>query len=145
LLVAQGKDRDALAVFDRARQVAPRDARPRIGYAVTLLRLDPNAEKQSVDILTQVVNDAPWTIGAHLALARIAEADGDLKSAEAWYRAALARDAYNPDTLFALGQFFARHNRVDDAKKMLTLALQYELHVDDQQAIARALAELNAR
>ena len=145
LLAAQGKDRDALAVFDRARQSAPRDARPRIGYAVTLLRLDPNAERQSVDILTQVVNDAPWTIGAHLALASIAESHGGSPGAEEWYRAALARDANNPDVLFPLGQFYARQNRVDDAKKMLTLALKYEPHADDQQAIARARAELNPR
>ncbi|MCI0476312.1 MAG: hypothetical protein L0Y55_08695, partial [Anaerolineales bacterium] len=74
LLVAQGRDRDALAVFARAQQAAPRDSRPHIGYAQTLLRLDPNAKQRAVEILTQVVADAPWTIGAHLALAQIAEA-----------------------------------------------------------------------
>ena len=145
LFAAQGKDRDALAAFERARQAAPRDARPRIGYAMTLLHLDPNAEKQSVEILKQVVSDASWTISAHLALARIAESRGDIQSAEEWYRAALARDSNSPDALFAVGLFYVRQNRVDDAKKMLTLALKYETHVDDQQAIARALAELNAR
>ena len=145
LLAAQGKDRDALAAFERARQVAPRDARPRIGYAVTLLHLDPNAKKQSVEILKQVVNAAPWTISAHLALARIAESQGDITGAEDWYRAALVRDANNPDALFAFGQLYARQNRIDDAKKMLTLALKYETHVDDQQVIGGALAELNAR
>ena len=145
LLAVQGKDRDALAAFERAWQVAPRDARPRIGYAVTLLHLDPNAEKRSVEILIQVVNDAPWTISAHLALARIAESRSDIQGAEEWYRAALARDANSSDALFSFGQFYARQNRVDDAKKMLTLALKYETHGDDQQAIARALAELNER
>ncbi|MEW5718703.1 MAG: hypothetical protein AB1817_08770, partial [Chloroflexota bacterium] len=73
LLVTQGKDRDALAAFDRARKIAPRDARPRIGYALSLLRLEPSAETRAVEILTQVVDDAPWTVSAHLALARIAE------------------------------------------------------------------------
>jgi tetratricopeptide (TPR) repeat protein len=145
LLATEGRDRDALAAFDRARQAAPRDARPRIGYAVTLLHLDPNAEKQVVEILKQVVNDAPWTISAHLALARIAESRGDIQSAEEWYRAALARDAINPDALFAVGQFYARQKRIDGAKKMLTLALKYETHTDDQQAITRVLAELDAR
>ncbi len=145
LLVTQGKDRDALALFERAQKIAPRDSRPRIDYALTLLRLDPSAERQAVEILTRVVDDAPWTIGAHLALARLAESHGDMQSAEEWYRAALARDAHSSDALFAAGQFYARQNRVDDAKKMLTLALKYEPHVDDQQAIARALVELNAR
>jgi tetratricopeptide (TPR) repeat protein len=146
LRVAQGRHRDALDLFDHARQIAPRDARPRIGYAATLLRLDPNAnEEQAIKILTQVVNDAPWTISAHLALARIAESHGDLSGAETWYCAALARDANNSDALFALGQFYTRQNRASDAKHMLTLALKYEPHVDDQQAIARALAELDAR
>jgi tetratricopeptide (TPR) repeat protein len=145
LLAAQGKEHDALDLFDRARQIAPRDARPRIGYAMVLLRLDPSAEQQAVEILMQVVNDAPWTISAHLALARMAESRGDLPSAETWYRAALARDANNPDALFALGQFYTRQNRASDAKQMLTLALKHEPHVDDQQAITRALAELDAR
>jgi Flp pilus assembly protein TadD len=145
LLAAQGKDHDALVVFDGARQIAPRDARPRIGYAVTLLRLDPNAEAKVVEILTQVVKDSPWTISAHLALAKIVEAHDDFSRAEEWYHAALTRDPNNPDALFALGQFYARRNRVNDAKKMLTLALKYELHADDRQAIARVLAELNAR
>jgi uncharacterized protein HemY len=75
----------------------------------------------------------------------MAEARGDLAEAEDWFRQGLAREPHNPDLLFGLGQFYARHNRVDDAKKMLTLARQYEPHADDQQAIARALAELNAR
>lgn len=145
LLAAQGRDRDALAQFEQARQIAPRDARPRIGYAVTSLRIDPSAEAQAIEVLMQVVNDAPWTISAHLALAKIAESHHDLKSAEEWYRAALTRDPNNPDALFAMGEFYARHNRIEDAKKTLTLALKYESHLDDQHAIARALAELNAR
>lgn len=145
LLVAQGKDRDALAAFDRARTIASRDARAQVGYAMTLWRLDPYAQAQVSAILKQAIRDAPWSIGARLALAQIAEARGDLKDAEEWYRVALARDSNNPDVLFSLGQFYARQNRVDDAKKMLTRALKYEPHADDQQAITRALAELNAR
>jgi hypothetical protein len=85
-----------------------------------LLRLDPNAEAEAVKILMQVVDDAPWTISAHLALAQIAEAHGDLSHAEKWCRDALTRDPNNPDALFALGKFYARQDRVDDAKKLWT-------------------------
>ncbi len=145
VLASQDKLPDALALFDQARAVAPIDARPRTDYALTLLKLQPDTRDQAVVLLTQVVGDSPWYTAAYIALANIAEAGGDLKGAEEWLYKGLARNPNHPDLLFALGQFYARQRRLDEARTTLTLALKYETRADNLQVIADELAKLSAR
>jgi tetratricopeptide (TPR) repeat protein len=142
IYASQGKLQDALDAFSQARTVAPIDARPRTDYAVTLLRARSDVDDQAVALLTEVVGDSPWYTAAYIALANIAERNGDLKGAEVWFEKGLARNANDPDLLFALGRFYARQRRLDEARSTLTLALRYETRPDNLQTIAEALAEL---
>ncbi len=140
ILASQGNLQSALDYFNQARAVAPIDARPRTDYALTLLKLQPAARGQAVALLNQVVSDSPWYTLAYIALANISETESDFKGAEDWLQKGLARNANNPDLLFALGQFYARQHRLDEAKSTLVLALKYETRADNLQAIADTLA-----
>jgi tetratricopeptide (TPR) repeat protein len=145
VMAAQARFDDALTYFDRARQAAPLDARPRTGAALVWLQTQPEKRAQAEALLMQVVIDSPWYVAAYDALARSAEARGDLMGAEEWYRKGLEKNRNDARLLFALGEFYARQNRLDEAKAMLLLALKYETRADDLQAITRALERLNAR
>jgi tetratricopeptide (TPR) repeat protein len=145
ILASQGKWQDALDVFAEAHRAAPIDARPRTGYALTLLQLRPDARDEAVALLTQVTTDSPWYSDAYIGLAQIAESRGDVRGAEEWLQKGLARNPNNASVLFALGKLYARQHRTDEARTALTLALKYETRVEDRQAITRALAELEAR
>ena len=142
ILAAQGKAQQALDQFDQARRYAPLDARPRTGYALTLLKLQPDARDQAIALLTQVVKDSPWYTDAYVALANIFETGGDAKGAESWLNQGLVRNANNPELLFALGQFYARQHRVEEAKAALVQALSAETRADNLQSIAATLAGL---
>jgi tetratricopeptide (TPR) repeat protein len=145
ILASQGNLRDALDVFSQARRVAPIDARPRTGYALALLQLRPDAREEATALLMQVVGDSPWYIAAYVALAQIAETRGDIKGAEEWLHKGLANNPNDARLLFPLGEFYARQGRIADARATLTLALKYETHADDRQAIERALERLGTR
>ena len=142
ILAGQGKLEQALDYFNRARAVAPIDARPRTDAALTLLKLEPDARDQAIALLTQVVSDSPWYTAAYIALADISENGGDAAGAEAWYRKGLARNENNPDLLFGEGEFYARQHQIDRAKATLMLALKHETRVDNLESIKRALEEL---
>ncbi len=142
ILVSQGKLQAALDYFNQARAVAPTDARPRTDYALTLLKLQPAARDQAVALLNQVVGDSPWYTLAYIALANISETGSDSKGAEDWLQQGLARNANNPDILFALGQFYARQHRLDEARSTLVLALKYETRADNLKTIVDSLAGL---
>ena len=145
ILASQGKFQTAMDAFQHARAIAPIDARPRTGYALALLKLQPSATDQAVALLTQVVGDSPWYTAAYIALANIAETKGDLQGAEEWYQKGLARNPDNPDLLLALGQFYARQNRVAEAKATLSLAMAHETRIDNLEAIVDALAKLKMK
>ena len=137
ILASQNQLQAALAAFEQARQFAPRDARPRTDYAVVSLQADPGARNESIALLTQVVGDSPWYSAAYIALAEIADADG-----EAWLKRGLEKNPNDASLLFALGQWYARHNRLAEAKTALLAARQHETRADLLELIARALAEL---
>jgi len=141
ILAAQGKLTLALDIFQQARQVAPMDARPRTDYALNLVKLDPTRYTESMDLLQHVVGDSPWYTAAYIGLADLFEARGDVRAAEQWYKSGLAKNPNDGGLLFALGKFYARQHRADEAKTTLTQALKKETHWDDLQAIAHALAE----
>ncbi len=145
ILVDQGKLQQALDYFNRARAVAPIDARPRTDAALVMLNLQPSVRDQAVSLLTQVVNDSPWYTAAYIALASISETDGDIQGAGEWYSRGLARNENNPDLLFAEGEFYARQHQIDQAKASLELALKYETRVDNLDSIKRALVRLGAQ
>jgi len=145
VLAAQGEYPAALDLFDQAMRSAPLDARPRTDYARTLLRFQPDARDRAAEMLQQSIAIAPWDVAAFITLAEIAQARGDVQSAAEWYRHGLARNANDARLLFALGEFYARQNRLDEARATLTLALKYETHADDLRKIAGALAELGGR
>jgi tetratricopeptide (TPR) repeat protein len=143
IFASQGRLPDALDLFNQARRIAPTDARPRTGYALTLLQLQSASRDQGIALLKQVVDDSPWYTAAYIALANLAESDGDLKGAEAWLQKGLAKNLNDARLLFPLGELYVRQHRIDEARKTLTLALSYETRADALQAIARSLAELN--
>jgi len=147
VLVEQGEYRAALELFARAMDLAPRDARPRVDYARAVLRFEPDARARAIDLLHQALAVAPWYSLAYSTLAEIAETQNDLAGAEEWYRKGLAHASRrnNADLLFGLAQFYARQNRVDDARATMILAMRYETRGDVLLIIARALEGLNAR
>jgi tetratricopeptide (TPR) repeat protein len=145
ILASQGQLLQALDNFDQARAVAPIDARPRTDAAVTRLRLEPEARDQSVALLKRVVADSPWYTAAYIALASISETGGDAKGAEDWLQKGLVHNVNNPDLLFALGQFYARQHRPDEARTTFVSALKYETRADNLQTIATALTGLNGQ
>jgi tetratricopeptide (TPR) repeat protein len=145
ILSSQNKLRDAIDVFTQARRIAPIDARPRTGYALATLQLDPRTRDQSVSLLQEVVNDSPWYVAAYIALSNISESSGQATAAETWLKGGLRRNPNNPALLRALGQTYARQHRVDEARASLILAMRNEFHADLLQTIAKELAELPAQ
>jgi tetratricopeptide (TPR) repeat protein len=145
ILAARGESAAALVRFERAMQIAPRDARPRTDAARLLLATQPEARARVITLLHESLDVAPWYIAAYITLAEIAEADGDVRTAEDWYARGLARVRNNPDLLFARAKFYARQNRLEQAKTDLILAMQNETRADERAKIARELEALNAR
>jgi tetratricopeptide (TPR) repeat protein len=142
VLAEQGKLRDALDAFQRARGIAPIDARPRTGYALAQLQSDPGARDEAIALLVQVVSDSPWYTAAYIALAQIAEKNSDAPGAEIWLKTGLGKNPNDPRLLLPLGELYARQNRVAEARATLELALKYETHTDDRDAITRALERI---
>ncbi len=142
ILASQDKAMQALDQFNEARAIAPLDARPRTDYALTLLKLQPDARAQAVALLNQVVGDSPWYTAAYIALASISETSGEVKSAENWLNQGLVRNPNNPELLFALGQFYTRQHRVEEARTTLVQALSFETRADNLELIAASLAGL---
>lgn len=132
----------ALTLFDRARHLAPMDARPRTGYALVLLQSQPAARAEAVALLEQVVADSPWYTAAYIALADQAESSGDFRSAEEWLQKGLAKNPNDARLLYPLGLLYARQKRWSEAKTELDQALFYETRADARQSITRSLAEL---
>ena len=145
ILAARGESAAALALFEQAMQIAPRDARPRTDAARVLFATQPGARERAVALLHEALAVAPWYIAAYITLAEIAEADGDVRTAEDWYAKGLAQNRNNPDLLFARAKFYARQNRLEQAKADLILAMQNETRADERAKIARELEALNAR
>jgi tetratricopeptide (TPR) repeat protein len=142
ILAAHDEFTAAFALFDEAMAVAPRDARPRTNYARLLLQTQPAERDRAEQMLEHAIAIAPWDTLAFATLAEIAEARGDLERADAWYVQGLARNPHHPALLFHRAQFFARQNRVNDARQAMILALRYETRGDELQKIARALESL---
>jgi len=137
ILASQNQFQVALAAFEQARAFAPTDARPRTDYAMVSLKMDASLKSQSVALLTQVIGDSPWYSGAYIALADISEGDGEL-----WLKKGLDKNPNDASLWFALGRWYARHQRIAEAKAALVAALQNETRADVLQEIARATAEL---
>lgn len=143
ILGSQGRWSEALVAFEQARSVAPIDARPRTGFALALVELDPAYTAQAQALLEQVTQDSPWYTAAYVALARFSESANDLASAEKWLEDGLTHNPNNAELLFALGQFHARHGRIDQAKADLASALKFVVPADELRAISEALAALS--
>lgn len=140
---SQGRLQEALDLFERARQVAPIDARPRTDYATTLLSFSPDARPVASALLQQVIDDSPWYTAAYVALANIAASDGDMENAEAWLQKGLARNPNHPGLLVPLADLYLREQRVDLARQTLVLALKNETRADALQEIANRLVKLD--
>ena len=145
VLAARGDLQGALDAFDQARAQAPIDARPRTDYALVLVKLDPGRRDQAVQLLTQVTKDSPWYTAAYIALADFADADGQSDLAQRWLMAGLDHNPGNPDMLFALGQYYSRHDRIGDAGRYMTMALAAETRADRLLAISAALHGLSGQ
>ena len=136
ILAGRGDVRAARALFERARELAPIDARPRVGLALLLER------DQASALLEQVIADSPWYVVAYSARAQIAEAANDARGAKTWLHRGLAKNPNDARLLLPLGELYARQGRVAEAKTMLELALKNETRADGRAAILRALEKL---
>jgi tetratricopeptide (TPR) repeat protein len=149
ILAARGEFAAALARFEEAMRLAPRDARPRTDAARILLTTpaERDARARAVELLRESLAVAPWYVAAYITLAELAEAERDLVAAEAWYAQArsVAQARNDPALLFARAQFYARQNRWEDARADLMLAMRYETREDELRQMQRALEALNAR
>lgn len=143
IFAEQGKSHEALAEFARATNIAPLDARPRVGAALVMVQSDPDARLAAIELLKQALADAPWYSAAYRAGAHFAETARELAEAERWLQSGLEKNPNNPELLYELGMFYARQNRADDARVALILALKYEQQGDDLLKIQRALTELD--
>lgn len=142
ILASQGELEQARDLFAQARHVAPIDARPRTGYALVLVRLEPAARSEAIALLTEVVGDSPWYTAAYIALADLAESGGDTGDAVAWLQRGLERNPNDARLLLALGDRYARRHMLPEARAALVSALRYETHADALQEIAQRLATL---
>lgn len=145
ILAARGEYSAALTLFEQAMQIAPRDARPRTDAARVLLATQPESRARAIELLHKSLAVAPWYIAAYITLAEVAESERDFQAAENWYAKGLTQNRNNPDLLFARAQFYARQNRLEQAKADLILAMQNETRADEIAKIKRALEALNAR
>ena len=143
-LAAQGKWQSAQNEFNRARIVAPIDARPRTGYALVVVQLEPTRRADAIGLLQQVIADSPWYSAAYIALADFSESTKDFSQAEQWLKVGLEKNPNEPHLLFALAQLYARQKRVEDARATFTNALQFETHADDFQNIVSDLSKLES-
>ncbi len=143
VLAGQGNLEQALAAFEQARSAAPIDARPRTGYALVLLQLQPGSRDAVVALLRQVIDDSPWYTAAYIALADLAESGGDASGAQAWLQKGLQRNPNDARLLLPLGQWYARQRRIDEARATLVGALKYETHPDALKEIVQRIAELD--
>jgi tetratricopeptide (TPR) repeat protein len=140
ILAARGNARAARALFERAHEIAPIDARPRVGIALLQLGIGSHAEAGA--LLEQVIADSPWYVVAYSARAQIAEAANDARGAETWLHRGLVKNPNDARLLLPLGELYARQGRVAEAKTMLELALKNETRADGRAAILRALEKL---
>lgn len=145
VLAARGEFSAALALFDQAMWIAPRDARPRTNAARVLLATQPEARARAIELLHESLAVAPWYVAAYVTLAQIAESDGDLHAAEVWFAKGLANARHHPDLLFARAQFYARQTRLDEAKADLRAAMRHETREDELRKIQRAIETLNGQ
>ncbi len=136
---------EARGEFTRANQIAPLDARPRVGMALITSRGDGRARQVAIELLNQALADAPWYSAAYIAAASIVGMDQDAAEAERWLKKGLEQNPNNAELLYALGEFYARQKRMDDARAALISALRHATKGDDLLKIARTLEELNAR
>ena len=136
ILATQKKYPDAIATFERAIQVAPMDARPRTGLALAKLQLDPGSRTQAIALLTQVVNDSPWYTAAYIALAQLD------REPETWLKRGLAKNPNDARLLLPLGEWYAKQNRVDDARATLERAVKNETRLDARAELQAALDKL---
>ncbi len=143
ILASQGELQQALTIFEQARTVAPIDARPRTGYALVLVQLQRGSRDEANALLRQVVDDSPWYTAAYIALADLAESSGDASAAQAWLQEGLERNPNDARLLLPLGEWYARHNRVQDARTTFVAALRHETHADALQEIAARIAALD--
>lgn len=143
LYASQGNLEQALASFEQARSVAPIDARPRTGYALVLLQLQPGSRDTAVTLLRQVVDDSPRYTAAYIALAGLAQSGGDEAGAQAWLQKGLQRNPNDARLLLPLGELYARQHRMEEARATLVEALKYETHADALIEIAERLAEMD--
>ncbi len=142
---AQGNLPAAIAQFERARALAPLDARPRTGYALASVRLDARATPAATALLQQVIADSPWYTQAYTTLAEFAQARGDFVDAERWLTAGLEKNRNDAHLLFARGHLFARQNQIPRAREAFIAALRGETHSDHLLEIAHALRELEKK
>jgi tetratricopeptide (TPR) repeat protein len=140
----RGDRAQAISFFNQARAIAPSDPRPRTGYALALLKFELDSQKDAKSLLIQVTSDSPWYTAAFIALAGIAESQGDKTEAERWLTEGLARNRDNPQLLFALGGLYAREQRAAEARASLILALKHETRPDLLLAISHALDALRS-
>lgn len=142
LMMRQGKLAEALIVFQEARAVAPGDPRPQTGYALVWLHSRPEARDEATQILEEVTRTSPWYTAAYTALADLAQANQDMRSAEEWLRKGLTTNKNDTRLLMPLADLLLRTGRKEEARAALILALGNDTHPDTLQEIVWRLKDI---
>jgi len=145
----RNKLEDALADTDRLLEIDPDDFQGAMVHGTTLLRLGRRAEAEKafarVKELGAKSGDPTLAARGWLALAYFYQ-DGDLKRAEAEYRACLEAHPTDPVALQLASDFFDAHNRAAEGNRLYRHAIeQAPENLGFRVALANRLAAANDR
>jgi len=139
----QGGHAEARVLLDRAIQIAPDEARFRLGLGGVLLQLgEGDAARVQFE---QALKLDPNLVEAHSLVGHLALHDGDVDAAESRFRVGRRADEEDPTILFGLGNVYLARNDSVNAVKFLSRAA--EIKPDDagiQASLGRALFEQGA-
>lgn len=113
VLGAAGDVAGAVGLFEKAVQLSPDDFGAWFGYGTALLKLERDAEAETV--LQRAASLDPENADVRAALASLCEARGDFSATAQHLEAALKQRPDWPDGLFSYAHALTRLHRFDDA------------------------------
>lgn len=127
---------DALAVLQRAIQIAPQDLGARNAAGLVLTRLE--RYREALAMFDSVVEIMPEFAGAHCARGATLEALGRLKDAEAAHRRALELEPENLGAMQGCANLLSRRGAHAEARPLAEAVLQAEPNFPDAVMVLAA-------
>ncbi len=134
---------EALAAFERAREMDPRS--PRVPIHVGTLHLMAGRRQEAAEAYRQALTLDPSAATAHVSLAVMATEDGRPQDALEHWRAALAADPLQHARLFQIAGGLWRAGRTGEARPLLELFADSAPAATYRREIARARGLLQER